>query len=238
MIQSLRLEGLSLTAGLFGNILKSKVRIKFRLFLGALMLLSVTGCFSAKPHAQLDKSLTGQPLGRYIGPKAKIAVSDFELKTAGVNAEAGSALKDAFISSLNNTRRFLIVSQQEADLVISAQVNEFVPESSGGKSGVGGGGSSSSGFMGGLLGPPLSKANMQLGLRIIDHASSKVISNRDIQSRVAETPGKKVRIPRGMVFKAGISVYAGTPMGKVIYDCLIESTRYVAQNVPLEYYKY
>ena len=231
-------KGLSLTAGLIGNIFKSKVRMKFRLFVCGLMFLSIAGCFSAKPHAQLDKSLQGQPLGRYLGAKAKITVSDFELKTAGLSAEAGSALKDAFISSLNNTRRFLMVSQQEADLIISVQVNEFVPESSGGKSGMGGGGSSSSGFMGGLLGPPLNKANMQLGLRIIDHASSSVISSRDIQSRAAQSPGKKIKIPRDMVFKAGISVYAGTPMGKVIYDCLIESTRYVAQNVPLEYYKY
>lgn len=238
MIRFLRPKGLSLTAGLIGNILKSKVRIKFRLFLYALMLLFVSGCFSAKPRAQLDKSLQGQPLGRYKGPKAKITVSDFELKTAGVNTEAGSALKDAFVSSLNNTHRFLIVSQQEADLVISAQVNEFVPESSGGKSGMGGGGSSSSGFMGGLLGPPLSKANMQLGLRIIDHTNSKVISGKDIQSQAAQSPGKKTKVPRGIVFKPGISVYAGAPMGKVIYDCLIESTRYIAQNVPLEYYKY
>ena len=238
MIWLLRHKGLSLTAGLIGNILKTKVRMKFRSFVCGLMLLAVTGCFSAKPQAQLDKSLTGQPIGRYRGPKAKITVSDFELKTAGVSSEAGSALKEAFISSLNNTRRFLIVGQQEADLVIGVQVNEFVPESSGGKSGMGGGGSSSSGFMGGLLGPPLSKANMQLGLRIIDRASSSVISSRDIQSRAQQSPGKKVKIPRGIVFKAGISVYAGTPMGKVIYDCLIESTRYIAQNVPLEYYKY
>jgi len=212
--------------------------MKFRLFVCGLLLLSVTGCFSAKPLAQLDKSLAGQPIGRYRGPKAKVTISDFELKTAGVSAEAGSALKDGFISSLNNTHRFLIVGQQEADLVISVQVNEFVPESSGGKSGMGGGGSSSSGFMGGLLGPPLSKANMQLGLRIIDRASSRVINSKDIQSRAAQSPGRKTKVPRGMVFKAGISVYAGSPMGKVIYDCLLESTRYIAQNVPLEYYKY
>ncbi len=227
-----------MTVRLIGNIVKSKVKINSRLFVCALMLLSVTGCFSIKPHAQLDKSLTGQPLGRYVGPKAKIAVSDFELKTSGVNAEIGLALKDAFISSLNNTHRFSIVSQLEADLIISVQVNDFVPESSGGKSGVGGGGSSSSSFMGGLSGPPLSKANMQLGLRIIDRARSSVISSRDIQSRAAQSPGKKIKVPRGMVFKAALSAYAGKPMGKVIYDCLIEATRYVAQNVPLEYYKY
>jgi curli biogenesis system outer membrane secretion channel CsgG len=195
------------------------------------------GCFSTKPHAQLDKSLTGEPLGRYFGPKAKIAVSDFELKTSGANAQAGIALKDAFIGILNNTQRFSIVAQQEADLIINVEINEFVPESSGGKSGVGGGGSGQSNFMGGLLGAPLNKANMQLGLRIIDHVSSSVISSRDIHSQAAQSPGKKIKV-RGMVFKAGLSAYADTPMGKVIYDCLIEAARYIAQNAPLGYYKY
>lgn len=196
------------------------------------------GCFSTKPHAQLDKSLTGEPLSRYFGPKARIAVSDFELKTSGANAQAGAALKDAFIGILNDTQRFSIVAQPEADLIISVQINEFVPESSGGKSGVGGGGSGQSNFMGGLLGAPLNKANMQLGVRIIDHVSSSVISSRDIHSQAAQSPGKKIKVPRGMVFKAGLSAYADTPMGKVIYDCLIEAARYIAQNAPLGYYKY
>lgn len=201
-------------------------------------MLFVAGCFSTKPHAQLDKSLTGEPLGSYFGPKAKIAVSDFELKTSAANAQAGAALKDAFISILNNTQRFSIVAQQEADLIISVQINKFVPESSGGKSGVGGGGSAQSNFMGGLLGPPLSKSNMQLSLRIIDHVSSSVISSRDIHGQAAQSPGKKIKVPHGMVFKAGLSAYTDTPMGKVIYDCLIEAARYVAQNTPLGYYKY
>ena len=226
-----------LTVRLIGNILKSKVERNFRLFVCAVILF-MTGCFSTKPHAQLDKSLTGQPLGRYSGSKAKIAVSDFELKTSGVNAEAGAALKDAFISILNNTQRFLTVGQQEADLIISVQINEFVPESSGGKSGVGGGGSGQGNFMGGLLGPPLNKANMQLSVRIIDHISSSIISSRDIHSQAAQSPGKKIKAPHGMVFKAGLAAYAGTPMGKVIYDCLVESARYIAQNTPLNYYRY
>ena len=197
----------------------------------------MAGCFSTKPHIQLDKSLPGDVLGAYSGRKAKLAVSDFELKTSGANAQAGLALKDAFISILNNTQRFLIVSFQEADLIISVDINEFVPVGSGGKSGIGGGGSGQNSFMGGLLGPTLSKSNMQLGLRIIDHASSSVISSRDIYSQASQIPANKIKIPQVMVFKAGLSTYAGTPMGKVIYDCLLEAARYMVQNVPLNYYR-
>lgn len=210
---------------------------RFKLLGCALTLLLLAGCFSAKPNSALDKSLTGEPLSLYAGPPARIAVSDFELKTSGLDAQGGLALKEYFVSILNTTKRFVIVSPQEADLIISVGVIEFIPESSGGKSGLAGGGSSSSGFMGGLLGEALNKANMQLNLRIIDRASSNVVSSRDIQSQAVENPGKKIKPPHDKVFKAGLSEYAQGPMGKVIRDCLVEATRFVAQNVPLTYYK-
>jgi len=201
------------------------------------MLLFLAGCFSTRAHSVLDRSLTGQPLSPYSGARAKIAVNDFELKTSGIDAQVGLALKEYFISILNTSKRFAIVVPQEADLIISVGVIEFIAESSGGKAGLAGGGSSASSFMGGLLGEVLNKANMQLSLRIIDRASSTVISNRDIQSQAVENPGKKIKTPHDKVFKAGLSEYAGKPMGKVIHDCLIEAGRYLAQNVPLSYYK-
>lgn len=208
-----------------------------KLFSCLAVLLFIAGCFSIKPHSVLDKSLTGQPLTPYSGARAKIAVSDFELKTSGIDSETGLALKEYFISILNTTKRFVIAIPQEADLIISVGVIEFIPESSGGKSGVAGGGTSASSFMGGLLGKPLNKANMQLSLRIIERASSNVISSREIQSQAVENPGKKIKTPHDKVFKTGLSEFSGTPMGKVIYDCLLESGRYIAQNVPIEYYK-
>lgn len=208
----------------------------FKLFGCALVALFLSGCFSARPHSALDKTLAGELFSPYTGPCAKIAVNDFELKTFGLDVQTGSALKEYFISILNTTKRFIIVSPLEADLIISVAVVEFIPESSGGKSGLAGGGSSASSFMGGLLGEALNKATMQLNLRIIDRASSKIISSRDIQSQAVESPGRKTETPHDKVFKAGLSEYAGTPMGKVIHDCLIEATRYIGQNVPLSYY--
>jgi len=205
--------------------------------IGCAALLFLAGCFSTKAHSVLDKSLAGQPFSPYVGARAKIAVNDFELKTSGIDAQVGLALKDYFISILNTTKRFVIVVPPEADLIINVGVIEFIPENSGGKSGLAGGGSSASSFMGGLLGEVLNKANMQLSLRIIDRAGSTVLSSRDIQSRAQENPGKKTKTPRDKVFKSGLSEYAGKPMGKVIYDCLIEAGRYIAQNVPLSYYK-
>ena len=225
-----------MTVWIIGNILKSKVRVNFRVFF-IITALFLTGCFSTKTHSVLDSSLMGQPIAPYEGARAKIAVNDFELKTSGLDAQTGLALKEYFVSILNTIKRFDIVVARDADLIISVAVIEFIPESSGGKNGLAGGGSSASGFMGGLLGEVLSRANMQLSLRIVDRASSNVLSSQDIQSQAVENPGKKIKTPHDKVFKAGLSEYAGKPMGKVIYDCLVEAGRYIAQNVPLNYYK-
>jgi curli biogenesis system outer membrane secretion channel CsgG len=202
----------------------------------AVMFLLLGGCFSTKPHSVLDKTSAGETLSPYLGAQAKIAVNDFELKTSGVDAFVSLALKEYFISILNSTKRFVIVAPQDADLIINVGIIEFIPENSGGKSGLAGGGSSASSFMGGLLGEVLNKANMQLSLRIIDRATLEVIGSRDIQSQVVEHPGKKIKFPQDKVFRDGLSDYAETPMGKVIYDCIVEAGRYIVQNVPQKYY--
>jgi curli biogenesis system outer membrane secretion channel CsgG len=209
----------------------------FQLFGCLAVSLLIAGCFSTKTFFGTSKSLPDDPLEGYSGPKCKIAVSDFELKTSGVNADTGRALKEYLISILNNTKRFSIVPPSETDLIISAGVIEFVPENSGGKSGVGGGGGAASSFMGGLLGTPLNKATMQLSLRIVDRATSNVINSRDIQSQAVENPGNKIKTPHDKFFKGALSEYAGTPMGKVIYECLLEAARYIVLNVSQTYYK-
>jgi curli biogenesis system outer membrane secretion channel CsgG len=209
----------------------------FKLLSWGIIFLGLSGCFSSKPNFVLDKTSPGELLTPYQGPEAKIAVNDFELKTSGVQPQVSLALKDYFVNILNSTKRFIVVAPQDADLIISVGIVEFIPENSGGKLGLAGGGSSASSFMGGLLGEVLNKANMQLTLRIIDRASLAVISSREIQSQVAERPGKKIKFPQDRVFRAGLGDYLGTPMGKVFYDCMLEASRFIVQNVPESYYK-
>ena len=186
----------------------------------------------------LDKTPTGKLLKPYSGgTQAKIVVNDFELKTSGVDAQVSLAMKEYLVNILNSAKRFKIVAPQDADLIVSIGIVDFVPENSGGKAGLAGGGSSASSFMGGLLGEVLNKANMQLSLKIIDRATSEVISSRDVQSQVVEYPGKKIKFPQDKAFRAGLSDYSGTPMGKVIYDCIVETGRFIVQDVPQNYYK-
>ena len=196
----------------------------------------MSGCFWTKPHFALNKASSGVLFSPYQGPQAKIAVNDFELKTSGVDAQVSSTLKEYFVNILNSTKRFMIVAPQDADLIISIGIIEFIPENSGGKNGLAGGGSSASSFMGGLLGEVLNKANMQLNLRIIDRASLEVIGSRDIQSQMVDRPGKSVKFIQDKVIRDGLSNYIWTPMEKVFYDCILEAGQYIVQNVTQNYY--
>jgi len=201
------------------------------------MFLFLSGCFWTKSHSVLDKAALGVLSSPYQGPQAKIAVNDFELKTSGVDAQVSLTLKEYFVSILNSTKRFTIVAPQDADLIISVGIVEFIPENSGGKSGLAGGGSSASSFMGGLLGEVLNKANMQLSLRIIDRASSEVIGSQDIQSQMVDRPGERIKFIQDKVIREGLSNYVGTPMEKVFYDCMLKAAQYIVENVPQNYYQ-
>lgn len=197
------------------------------------------GCISSKARPQLDNTFIGQPLEHYSGPKAKVTLTDFEIKTPAATKDEGVALREAFLSVLEGSGRFTVVPAQEADLVINVAVVEFNPEAAGGKLGLGGGGSAGSSFMGGLLGVSLNRASMGLDLRIIERASSKVINKRVIRSLSTETPATKDKeLSKKLVLRNGLSRYKDGPMGKVIQDGIVESARYLAQNIPLEYYKY
>ncbi|MDD5115588.1 MAG: hypothetical protein PHW98_00785 [Candidatus Omnitrophica bacterium] len=209
----------------------------FKLFGCFVASLLISGCFSSGTIPAGGRNLPQDPLKRYSGHKARIAVSDFESKTSGLNTEVSQALKEYLVSILTSTGRFVIVPPSETELIVSVGIIEFVPENSGGKSGIAGGGSAASGFMGGLLGTALNKATMQLSLRIIERGSSSIISSRDIQSQAVENPGNRIRTPRNKFFRGTLSEYAGTPMGKVIYECLLETARYIVLNVPQDYYK-
>jgi curli biogenesis system outer membrane secretion channel CsgG len=213
------------------------MRKNFKLLSCVIAVTVMSGCVSTKPHLAQAKLPGGELLVSYQGPQAKIAVGDFELKTAGIEPQVSAAMKEYLVSVLTATKRFVMVAPQEADLVINVGVIEFVPENSGGKAGLGGGGSSGSGFMGGLLGEVLNKANLQLNLRIIERATSTVLASRDIQSQVVEHPGEKIRFNPDKAFRASLSDYAATPMGKVIYDCIIDSGLFIVQSVPENYYR-
>ncbi|MDD4908893.1 MAG: CsgG/HfaB family protein [Candidatus Omnitrophica bacterium] len=234
-----------------------------------LMAASLCGCATmTQPTAQVDNYAGATPLPPYSGPKARIAVADFDVKAAKANGEIGSGLREMLITALMNSNRFSVLERQAlaaimqeqelsasgavqqgaqvqrgqlkaADLIVTAAVTEFEPNASGGSAGVGGGGGVGSGLLGGLLGAALNKAHMAMDIRIIDTATSEVLSATRVQGEASDIAGGFMMGFMGSWgLGAGLGAYANTPMEKAIRICIIEAVRYISQTIPANYYKY
>jgi len=188
-----------------------------------LTIMSLVGCASLQqlmqPTAQVDNNAGAAPLPPYSGPKARIAVADFDVKAAKATGEIGSGLREMLVTALINSSRFSVVERQAlaavmqeqelsasgvaqagsggpqrgkiktADLIVTAAVTEFEPQASGGRAGVGGGGGVGSGILGGLLGAALNKAHMALDIRIVDTSTSEVLAATRVQGQASDIAG-------------------------------------------------
>ena len=234
-----------------------------------LLVVGLVGCATMmQPSAQVDNTAGAAALPPYSGPKARIAVADFDVKAARATYEIGSGLREMLVTALINSNRFSVLERQAlsavmqeqelsasgaaqpgsgpqrgniktADLIITAAVTEFEPQASGGRAGIGGGGGVGSGVLGALIGGALNKAHMALDLRIVDASTSEVLTATRVQGQASDISGG---IMAGFLgswgMGAGLSAYANTPMEKAIRVCIIEAVRYISQTIPANFYKY
>ena len=194
--------------------------VKRSLFL-ALLFLSIgsLACAGMQPTAQVDNAAGAPVLPPYSGPKARIAVADFDVKAAKATGEIGSGLREMLVTALMNSSRFSVVERQvlnavmqeqelaasgasqqgaggaqrgkikTADLIITASVTEFEPRASGGGGGIGGGGSIGAGILGGVIGGALNKAHMALDVRIVDASTTEVLAATRVQGQATDIAG-------------------------------------------------
>lgn len=66
----------------------------------------------------VDTTLGVASLPPYSGPKARIAVADFEVKAAKATAEVGSGVREMLVAALINSNRFSVVERQQAQAAV------------------------------------------------------------------------------------------------------------------------
>ncbi len=237
-----------------------------------LVIVGLTGCGTlqqlTQPTAQVDNTAGAAQLPSYAGPRARIAIADFEVKAAKATSQIGSGLREMLVTALINSGRFSVVERQAlgaimqeqelsvsgaaqtgsgpqrgkiktAELIITAAVTEFEPQASGGRAGLGGGGGVGSGVLGGLLGAALNKAHMALDIRIVDVSTSEVLVATRVQGQASDIAGGIMGgFMGGWALGGGLSAYANTPMEKAIRVCIVEAVRYISQTISPTYYKY
>jgi len=232
------------------------------------LVFSHAGCASLQPTAQVEPTAGVQALPPYSGPKARIAVADFDVKAAKAGWEIGSGLREMLVTALVNSNRFSVVERQvldavmkeqelsvsgaadeatriergkirTADLIVTAAVTEFEPQATGGKAGLGGGGRVGGGILGGVLGGALNKAHMALDIRIIDTSTTEVLAATRVKGQATDVAGGVgLGYLGSWALGGGLSGYANTPMEKAIRTCIVEAVNYISQSVPASYHKY
>ena len=231
-------------------------------FLPVLLLVMLPGCSTVSGPARQSDNAAGTPgLPPYTGPKARISVTEFDVKATKASVSVSAGLREMLVNALVNSNRFRVVElpapataakeqeqkavdqktaeQKTADLLITVSVAEFEPQASGGAGGVGGGGGVGSGILGGLLGSTLNKAHMGMDIRIIDASTSAVLAQTRVQGQASDMAGGFMAgFFGGWQLAGGLSAYANTPMEKAIRICTIEAVRYVWQTIPASYFKY
>lgn len=244
--------------------------MKRTIFLACVMIacVAIAGCASLEPTATVDNNAGVQPLPPYSGPKARVAIADFEVKAAKATGEIGTGLREMLVTALVNSNRFSVVDRQvlnavmqeqelgasgaaqaggaqrgkikTADLIITAAVTEFEPQASGGSAGIGGGGGVGSGILGGLLGASLNRAHMALDIRIVDASTSEVLTATRVQGQASDVAGGLMGgfFGGSGALGVGLGGYSNTPMEKAIRICIIEAVRYISQTIPANLYKY
>ncbi len=239
------------------------MKIMGLMFLGLLM----GGCAatSVEPKAKVDTSMESE-LGPYSGLKASLAVSKFEWKAEG-EGESGvsDGLKDMLTTVLVQSRRFKVLEREElgsvkdeiklseseyidqgekvekgkikgAEILVVAAITGWEPNAEKTGSGVGGAGG---GVLGAVFGA-FKKSYLAMDIRIIDSATSEVLSATRIEGEAKEVD---LGVLAGGIFGSvplggALSKYSRTPMEKAIRVCLKEAVKYIAENTPKEYFKY
>jgi len=185
-----------------------------------LLVIGIAGCASTtQPSARVDNDAGTQSFPPYNGPKARVAIADFDVKAAKATGEIGSGLREMLVTALVNSNRFSVLERQQlgalmqeqelgasgvaqqgaggaqrgkiktADLIVTAAVTEFEPAASGGSAGIGGGGGVASGVLGGLLGAAMNKSHMAMDIRIVDASTSEVLASTRVQGQASDVAG-------------------------------------------------
>jgi curli biogenesis system outer membrane secretion channel CsgG len=183
------------------------------------MVLPSLGCAGLQPTAQVDNNAGTQAMPPYNGPKARVAVANFDIKAAKAYGEIGTGLREMLVTALVNSNRFRVVERQvldavmqeqqlgasgaaatgqtsaqrgqirTADIIITAAVTEFEPQATGGGGGLGAGGTLGGSLIGAVIGGSMNKAHMALDIRIIDTSTSEVLSATRVQGQASDVAG-------------------------------------------------
>lgn len=200
---------------------------------------------------------------RYNGPKANVAVGDFQVKAAGATNAIGDGLREMLMTALFNSNHFIVLDRQamkdlilEQDLASSRRaergtgpsrghiegaeiylygvVSEFEPDS---------GGAGLSLFGGSIplsLGGGTKNSHMAIDLRATDTRTGRIIFATRVEGKTTDYNANIGTTLGGGSAELPVSLgtYANTPMEKAIRACIDQAVNQLVVKTPQQYYKH
>lgn len=235
-----------------------------------IFVAGLTGCITPAASSRVQ-STGGTNIGAarseaYHGPKAAIAVADFEDKTVGSNQyrrEYGRGMQDMLVTSLFNTNRFIVLEREKLHSVIAEQdmgasgrfrqdtvapIGELegaqllvVAAVTGFDPGVAGG-SGKARSVGGLLGSRIGAAvggGYQRAHLAIDLRVIDTATGRILAATSVEGRAHSFDLGGsvlGSQAAGALSTFARTPMEQAIRSAIDSAVDFVAGQTPAEFY--
>ena len=208
-------------------------------------------------------SIQEAQMERYDGPKARIAVGDFQVKAAGATVEIGDGLREMLLTSLFNTNRFIVLERQViqdvmleqdlgasgrvkrqtaapigqlegAELLVYGVVSEFKSDASG------------MGISIGMSSIPLSlgggmkNAQMAIDLRVVETGTGRIVFATRVEGKAADfSTSIGTQIGGGRTtMPVTLGSYNNTPMEKAIRVCIDRAVQFLCTKTPVQYFHY
>jgi curli biogenesis system outer membrane secretion channel CsgG len=199
----------------------------------------------------------------YMGPKARVAVTKFEDKSARGSERIGNGMAEMLANALFATNRFIVLERQSlddvireqdlgasgrvrtetaapigeiegADLLIEGTITEFEPGTSGAGGGLGGILSRGSGVVGGIVGG-IKTSHVAMIVKVMDARTGRRLASEQVEGKATDIGG--LGSMGGSRLAGALGGYSKTPMEKAIRISIEEAVRLIVAKTPSEYYR-
>jgi len=228
-------------------------------------MIGLTACATASVTSSGGPDIASAQMEAYNGPKARVAVADFEDKMSSsgqYRAEYGRGMSDMLTNALFQSNRYIVLEREklqavmaEQDLGASGRVKKETAAPIGqiegaelmvtaaitgfdpGASGGGGsfGGSAAGELLGAVTGA-FKKAHVAMDLRVIDTRTSRVLAATSVEASATSFSGGGMAL--GGAMGGGLGGFAKTPMETAIRKMIGEAVKFIVAQTPQSYYHY
>lgn len=239
---------------------------RFNLVLAGVVMAGITACATAKVTSSGGQDMASAQMEAYNGPKARIAVADFEDKMSSsghYRGEYGRGMSDMLTNALFQSNRYIVLEREKLEAVLAEQnlgasgrvkkdtaaaIGELegaelmvTAAITGFDPGASGGGGGLGGLIPGanLLGAvtgSFQKAHVAMDLRVIDTRTARVLAATSVEGSATAFGGGGLAL--GSAMGGGLGGFSKTPMETAIRKMITEAVKFIAAQTPQEFYRF